>query len=104
MAAYVDTGRREGDIEARIIRVAKLRGWRQRKMMFVGRRGCPDRWFMRKPGQMVILEIKDPGGVKAVAQKREVKWLNDNGFNAHFVDSVAEAIQIFDAWDNELLQ
>lgn len=104
MAAYVDKGRREGDIEAKIIRAGKQRGWRQRKMMFVGRRGCPDRWFMRKPGQLVILEIKDPDGVKAVAQKREVKWLTDNGFNAHFVDSVEAAIQIFDAWDNELLQ
>ena len=77
MAQYVDTGRREGDIESKIVKAAKLRGWRQRKMQFVGRRGCPDRWFQRDPGQLVILEIKDPDGVLSVAQKREIKWLND---------------------------
>ncbi len=103
MTGYVDKGRREGDIESRIVKAGKLRGWRQRKMQFVGRSGCPDRWFQRDHGQLVILEIKDPDGVRSYAQKKEIKWLNANGFHAHFVDSVQQAIEIFDAWDNELL-
>lgn len=72
-------------------------------MTFIGRVGCPDRWFMRDAGQMVILEIKDPDGEASFAQRKEVKWLNDNGFHAHFVESVQQADAIFAAWDNELL-
>lgn len=102
MTARCDMGRRESYIEAQVCKQAKLRGWRQRKMQFVGRRGCPDRWFMREDGQLVIIEFKDPNGKLSVAQKREINWLTIHGFNVHVVDSVQQGIEIFDAWDMDV--
>ena len=86
-------------IEGDACKYAVSLGWRQRKMQFVGRRGCPDRWFTRAQAQLVIIEFKDPEGVLSYAQKKEVKWLLENGFNVHVVDSLAQARAIFDAWD-----
>lgn len=94
-----DMHRREAYIEKEVCKHAKSRGWRQRKMMFVGRRGCPDRWFMRGDGQLVIIEFKDPNGKLSAAQKREIAWLTIHGFNVHVVDSIQQGWEVFDAWD-----
>lgn len=91
--------REETVIERTTIRHALSRGWRQRKMAFVGRRGCPDRWFMRGDNALVIIEFKDPEGKLSVAQKTEVNWLQTHGFNVHVVDNVADGKAVFDAWD-----
>lgn len=98
MTAKCDMGHREAYIEAQVIKHAKRLGWRQRKMMFVGRRGCPDRWFFRGPGQVVIIEFKDPNGRLSVAQKREVNWFLANGFHVHVIDDIAEGKAVFDEW------
>lgn len=102
MSAKCDMGRREFYIEARVIKHAKSLGWRQRKMVFVGRRGCPDRWFMRQDGQLVIIEFKDKNGKLSPHQRREVNWLTSTGFNVHVVDSIEQGCAIFDAWDAEV--
>lgn len=93
-----DMHRREAYIEKESCKYAKSLGWRPRKMAFVGRRGCPDRWFKRAEGQLVIIEFKDPNGKLSVAQKREIAWLREAGFNVHVVDSIQQAREIFDAW------
>lgn len=97
-----DMHRREAYIESEVCKYAKKRGWRPRKMQFIGRRGCPDRWFMRGEGQLVIIEFKDPNGTLSVAQKREVNWLLSHGFNIHVIDSIEEGRAVFDAWDEEV--
>lgn len=94
-----DMHRREFYIEKEVTKHAVSLGWRQRKMEFVGRRGCPDRWFKRAQGQLVIIEFKDPNGKLSVAQKREINWLTANGFNVHVVDSIQQGREIFDAWE-----
>ena len=96
-----DRIRREFALEADIIKAAKLRGWRQRKVVYVGRTGAPDRWFKRAPGQLVIMEIKDPEGHRSVAQKKEVRWLTEAGFTAHFVETLEQAIAIFESFDKK---
>lgn len=89
--------RQEMDIEGKVILYAAKRGWRQRKMAFVGRKGCPDRWFKRVRGQLVIVEFKDPGGKLSPHQKREVAWLKTNGFNVHVIDSIQSGYALFDS-------
>lgn len=98
MTARCDMGHRESYIEAQVIKYAKSLGWRQRKMMFVGRRGCPDRWFMRGDGQLVIIEFKDPNGTLSPHQRREVNWLLTHGFNVHVIDRIEDGKAVFDAW------
>jgi len=94
-----DMQRREAYIEAKVCNYAHNKGWRQRKMEFVGRRGCPDRWFMRANGELIIIEFKDPNGKLSPHQRREINWLITHGFNAHVVDSIEQGRAVFDAWD-----
>lgn len=92
---------RESYIEGQVTDYAKSLGWRQRKMAFVGRRGCPDRWYFRQGpaglGQVVIIEFKDPNGRLSVAQKREVNWFRANGFEVHVIDNIQAGREVFDA-------
>jgi len=97
-----DMHRREAYIESEVSKYAKKLGWRPRKMEYIGRRGCPDRWFMRGQAQLVIIEFKDPNGKTSAAQKREINWLKLNGFDVHVVESIAQGREIFDdLWDSE---
>jgi len=93
--------RQEMQIEKDTIHYARLQGWRQRKMQFVGRVGCPDRWFMRGQSQLVIIEFKDPDGELSFQQKKEVKWLRDHGFDVHVIDNVEDGKAVFDAWGTD---
>lgn len=92
-----DMHRRELYIEAQVTKIAQARGWRVRKMEFVGRRGCPDRWFFKGPGLVRIIEFKDPNGALSAAQKKEIGWLRANGFDVHVVSSVEDGRALFDA-------
>lgn len=89
--------RQEFYIEGAVCEYAESLGWRQRKMAFVNRRGCPDRWFMRAEGELVIMEFKDPDGTLSYHQKKEVKWLQANGFDVHVISSIASGKAVFDA-------
>ena len=98
MTAHCEMTGREAYIESEVIKHAKRLGWRQRKMAFVGRRGCPDRWFMRGDGQLVIIEFKEPKGKLSYAQRKEINWLTTHGFNVHVVSNIPDGCAIFDAW------
>jgi hypothetical protein len=93
--------RAEFAIEGKTCDYAASLGWRQRKMVFVGRRGCPDRWFMRGDAQLVIIEFKDPDGALSPHQRREIAWLTRNGFNVHVIDNLADGKAVFNAWEHE---
>lgn len=91
--------RRETYIEAQVVKIARERGWRVRKMEFIGRRGCPDRWFFKGEGRVRIIEFKDPNGALSPAQKKEIGWLRANGFDVHVISSVEDGRALFDADD-----
>ena len=88
---------RETAIEKDTCKYARTLRWRDRKMVFVGRRGCPDRWFMRSNGQLVIIEFKDPNGKLSPHHRREVNWLRENGFEVHVIDNEADGRAVFDS-------
>lgn len=96
-----DMTRREAFIEKEVCKYARKLGWRVRKVSYLGRRGCLDRWFKRELGQLVIIEFKDPNGALSSAQRKEVNWLRANGFHVHVVDSIEDGQAIFDAWEEE---
>lgn len=96
-----DMHRREGYIEAETVKYAQRTGWRQRKMAFVGRRGCPDRWFFKNPGRVVIVEFKDKNGKLSFAQRKNINWFKNNGFEVHVVDSIEQGRELFDALNEE---
>jgi hypothetical protein len=48
---------RESDVEIEVVAWAENNGWVVRKMQYIGRRGCADRFFFGY-GQIVMLEFK----------------------------------------------
>lgn len=91
----------EAYIESKVCHYAKGKGWRNRKMQFIGRRGCPDRWFKRTNGQLVIIEFKDANGKLSPHQRREINWLKDHGFDVYVIDNVEAGFAVFDAYDTQ---
>ena len=89
--------RREFYVEKKVCDYAASLGWRNRKVEYVGRRGCPDRWFTRRDGELVIIEFKDLNGALSPPQRKEIAYLRGAGFEVHVVDDIDEGKAIFDA-------
>jgi len=93
-------GRRESYIESEVSKEAHRRGWRVRKMQYVGRRGCPDRFYFRN-GEIVMIEFKDVNGHLSPLQRKEINWLTENGFYVKVVDSIEGGVEIFESLDGK---
>lgn len=76
-------------VEEPVIEFAKRHGWLERKMKYVNRRNCPDRWFF-KAGRLVIVEFKKPGEKPSIGQKREHARLRRQGFEVHVIDKAED--------------
>ena len=84
-------------IERKVCAHAKKLGWIVRKVQFIGRRGAPDRMFLRE-GEIAFIEFKAPDdGVLSEHQKREIKLLRDLGFTVEIIDNEEEGYAFFDA-------
>lgn len=77
-------------IENAVVEEAKADGWLVRKMSYLGRVGCPDRWFL-KNGRFVIIEFKKPGGPVRASQKKEIPRLIAFGAEVHVIDNIDDA-------------
>ena len=75
---------RERDIERALVKRVKAAGGDVRKMMWVGRRGAPDRLVML-PGRNILVELKAPGGRLSRLQEVEHKRLRAAGFDVRVV-------------------
>lgn len=82
---------RETVIENDTVDWAEKNGWLVRKCIYAGRRGSPDRWFL-KGGRLVLIEFKRPGHKPDAQQAREHDRLRASGFPVHVVTSVEQAI------------
>lgn len=89
----------ETSVEDDVVTFAERRGWLVRKMAYVGRRACPDRWFF-KGGRLVIIEFKRPGITTAdPLQVREHRRYAAAGFEVHVINSRDAACQILEGID-----
>lgn len=89
----------EATLEGDMVAWAENNGWLVRKMQYVGRRGCPDRFFFRG-GNLVIVEFKRPGRNKAdPLQVREHKRYADAGWKVHLINDRDEAKRILSSYD-----
>lgn len=92
-------GELEASVEEDVVAWAENRGWHVRKMIYPGRRGCPDRFFFRD-GNLVIVEFKRPGRNKAdPLQIREHKRYADAGWKVHLINDRDEAKRILSSYD-----
>lgn len=95
MAEWTDK-QLELEIEAKTTTHAKRCGFRGRKVVFLGRRGAPDRWFFGPGPRLIIIEFKAPDGVLSYHQKKNIKWLRGYGFEVHVIDNIETGMALFD--------
>lgn len=78
---------REANIESPCVALAEEAGWWQRKVQWVGRKGAPDRVFI-KDGRTVWVEFKKPDAEPELLQEIEHQEMLDHGGEVFVVDSV----------------
>ena len=87
----------EAYLELTIIEEAEADGWFVRKVAWPGRRGAPDRVFI-KGGRTVWIEFKRPDGKGHLAriQGRNRDDMKAAGAEVHVVETFARARQILE--------
>lgn len=83
---------RESKVERDICALAKRNGWFAFK--WTGRRGVPDRIFIKPVRQIVFAEIKRPGASARKQQLKIHRILQLCGFPVYVWDSVEDASEI----------
>lgn len=78
-----------------VMRYARSKGWKTRRMAYIGRHGCPDSWFF-KNGEVVVIEFKDHGKTPALHQEREIDRLRKAGLKVYVIDNVDDGCALFE--------
>jgi hypothetical protein len=78
---------RECVVEEKTVELFESTGWLARKCVYAGRRGSPDRWFLKR-GKWVLVEFKKPGLMATPQQKREHDRLRAHGQPVYTIESV----------------
>ena len=83
----------EADVEDAVVEWAENHDWLVRKMRFIGRRGCPDRYFYGY-GHIVMIEFKRPNGTRSAGQVREHRRMENAGLKVHVIEYAEDGISI----------
>lgn len=83
----------ESYVEGSVCRWAEAHGWLVRKLAWLGRRGAPDRFFI-KAGRIVLIEFKRPGNSPELHQEREIARLRAAGAEVYVIDTVQAGIDV----------
>lgn len=87
------SGGPEDLIEREAVSKAKKRGWECFKVSWQGRRGAPDRLFMRE-GAAVWIEFKQPGEKPTEQQEKMHTKMYQAGLKVYWTDNVRQAMDI----------
>lgn len=88
------TGKRESNIEGKVIEIARQHGWLVRKLQWAGRRGAPDRIFIRD-ALVIFVEFKKRKKDLEIQQALETQRLKDHGACVIRIDNVERGREIF---------
>lgn len=80
---------------------AERRDWHQRKVVFLGVKGAPDRWYF-KQGVLLIVEFKKRGEPLSPHQVRRHRELRAAGFEVHVIDRFEDFVALIDRTDAEI--
>jgi hypothetical protein len=89
-----DQGVRESSIEHRVCERARENGWLVRKLAWIGRRGAPDRLFM-KGGVAIFVEFKQSKKKAAAHQNQEHVKMRAAGMYVLIIDNVELGYEVF---------
>ena len=94
------SGRLESAVEKAAVRWAKENGWQAWKLVNLGSRGFPDRWFVKPGPTIVIIEFKAPGKKVRKLQAHICRLMIELGFNVFIdVDDEEVAKRILRSYD-----
>lgn len=86
--------RAEHNFEDKVVEHAEAWGYFVRKVQWgTGRRGAPDRVFIRD-GQTIWIELKAPSGPTARLQTKEHDRMRAAGANVHVADNMRDVCRI----------
>lgn len=85
----------ESVIENTVCEHAARNGWLVRKLSWIGRRGAPDRLFM-KGGLAIFVEFKATGEKPDPLQVREIERIRKAGMEVHVIDDIEVGCALFD--------
>lgn len=83
----------ESSIEGDACAYAKKRGWMVMKFVSPGRKGVPDRLFIRD-GRHVFIEFKRGGGEAQEQQEKRHRQMREHGAEVYVVDNLKDAYAI----------
>ena len=83
----------EQELQSKIIKDLKKRGWIVVKTIVLSQSGFPD-IFAFKSGQTIFFEVKAKNGVRSQLQQYRIEQLQQQGFTAEFVDDYADYLRI----------
>lgn len=81
-------------VEAPCNRVAKSMGLEQVKMNPMYSAGWPDRMYLVPGGRPLIIEFKVPGNTTTELQEIRIKYLRENGYDVHVIDTKEKGIAL----------
>ena len=87
---FVVAPKLETELEKDAIDFAKKHNWLVMKFVSPGKRGVPDRLFIRE-GRILFIEFKREGETPRAQQERRIKELRDHGANVYVCDSLEYA-------------
>lgn len=88
----------EVEIEEAVCQWARKNGWIAAKLVNLGERGWPDRWFLHAGPVIVLIEFKRPGQKPRKLQEYVCNQLRNLGLEVHAgIDNYEEAISILGA-------
>lgn len=79
---------REIVLEDNAVTLAEHSGWLAWKLVIAGKKGSPDRWFMKR-GYLLIVEFKRQGETPDGNQVRRHRELREHGHKVHVIDTFA---------------
>lgn len=82
-------------VERPVCEYASKRGFHVRKCVWVGRHGCPDRFFFGR-GRHFFVEFKDAGKEPEPHQLRDIERMRAQGITVHVIDNVRDGCALFD--------
>ena len=91
---------RESQVESHFVTSVEAAGGLSRKVRWLCRRGCPDRYAVFPGGRYCFVELKAPGQPLKDHQAREIRKLKAMGVRVVCLDSI-EAV---DAWVREMTE
>lgn len=86
---------RERDIERALVKAVKAAGGEIRKVMWIGRRGAPDRLVLLEGHGPLFVELKAPGGRVSRLQDLEHRRLRAGGCRVMTIWKLEQIDEVF---------